>query len=210
MSVGAESLKKRNYKTDKQQGKIMETIRSFVAIELPADLKKQIDQYQRQLKPLCRHTRWVNSKGLHITLKFLGEQEPDLIDRVQQNLFHVQGAVKPFRLTVKNFGAFPGKRSPRVLWLGVVSQPLEAVHDLFQFIEENLHGLGFVKEKRRFSPHLTLARVKQPGRFDPLWEYVQKHPFEPYTFEVNKIVLMRSILKPQGAEYRPIATYSLR
>jgi len=185
----------------------MEKIRSFVAIELPEELKSRIDDYQRQLKPLCRHTRWVNSRSLHITLKFLGEQEADLIERVRQNLAHVKGALPRFQITIKEFGAFPNKRNPRVLWLGVVSEPLHQLYDLFQFIENDLHGLGFAKEKRRFSPHLTLARVKQPGSFDPLWQYVQKHPFEPYTFKVNEIVLMRSILKPQGAEYHPLGKY---
>lgn len=187
----------------------MEKIRSFVAIELPKELKKRIDDYQRQLKPLCRHTRWVKSDSLHITLKFLGEQEADLIQRVQQNLEHVSGVFSPFQITIKEFGAFPGKRNPRVLWLGVISEPLQQLYQLFQFVENDLHGLGFPKEKRRFSPHLTLARVKQPGNFEALWKFVQNNPFEPFPFEVKEIVLMRSFLKPQGTEYKALAKFSL-
>ncbi len=186
----------------------MEKVRSFVAIELPGELKERIDDYQRQLKPLCRHTRWVKANSLHITLKFLGDQEAELIERVQQNLEHIKGAFSPFQITVKEFGAFPGKRSPRVLWLGVISEPLQQLYQLFQFVENDLHGLGFPKEKRRFAPHLTLARVKQSGNFEPLWNFVQRNPFEPFTFEVSEIVLMRSFLKPQGAEYKALGKFA--
>ena len=106
------------------------------------------------------------------------------------------------------FGAFPGKRSPRVLWLGVISEPLQQLYQLFQFVENDLHGLGFPKERRRFAPHLTLARVKQSGNFEPLWNFVQRNPFEPFTFKVPEIVLMRSFLKPQGAEYKPLGKFA--
>ncbi len=187
----------------------MEKIRSFVAIELPEALKSRIASYQKQLKPLCPNTKWVNPQSLHITLKFLGEQEKDLIERVKQNLEYVQGVVQPFELTIQHFGAFPGKRNPRVLWLGVLSKPMEPLHQLFNFIENDLQGLGFAREKRRFSPHLTLARVKRPGRFDALWTFVQQEPFEPFSFEVTEIVLMQSFLKREGAEYRAIKTFSL-
>lgn len=187
----------------------METIRSFIAIELPQELKERIEAYQKRLKPFTRRVRWVQATSLHITLKFLGEQEKNLIDRVEQNLLTVSGAFKPFSVTVNQFGAFPGKRNPRVFWLGIKSDPLESMFDLFHFLENNLQGLGFAKESRRFSPHLTLARVKAPERFDDLWDFVRDNPFEPYRFKVNEIVLMQSFLKPQGAVYKPIKKYAL-
>jgi len=132
-----------------------------------------------------------------------------LVERVRQNLQVSEGMFKQFKITIRNFGAFPGKRSPRVFWLGVDSEPRESLFDLFVFIEDNLHSLGFEKEKRRFSPHLTLARVKKPERFDALWNFAEKHPFEPYSFEVKEFVLMQSFLKPDGAVYKPIQKYSL-
>ena len=187
----------------------METIRSFVAIELPAELKNRIRSYQQELKSFTRHVRWVNPDSLHITLKFLGERDKELIERVRQNLLTVQDGFAPFKATVNRFGAFPGKRNPRVFWLGVKSDPLESMIELFHFLENNLHGLGFQKETRRFAPHLTLARVKRPERFDDLWDFVQHHAFEPFTFNVNEIVLMQSFLKPQGAVYKPIEKYRL-
>jgi len=186
-----------------------EIIRSFIAIELPPALIDRIDSYQKELKPFTRHVRWVKPAALHVTLKFLGEREKPLIDRVQQNLQTVSGAFRPFALTVNQFGAFPGKRNPRVFWLGIKSEPLELLPDLFHFLENNLQGLGFAKETRRFSPHLTLARVKQPERFDDLWTFVQSHPFEPFRFNVREIVLMQSFLKPQGAVYKAIEKFAL-
>ncbi len=187
----------------------MEEIRSFVAIELPQAVKERIEAYQKKLKRFTRHVRWVQVPSLHVTLKFLGNQPPEKVERVQENLLTLQDAFRPFTITINQFGAFPGKRNPRVLWLGVKSEPLEALFDLFQFLENNLHGLGFPKETRRFSPHLTLARVKAPERFAPLWDFVRENPFEPFSFKVDEIVLMRSFLKPQGAEYRPIRKYRL-
>jgi 2'-5' RNA ligase len=187
----------------------MESIRSFVAIELPAELKERIADYQKNLKRFTRHVRWVQPASLHITLKFLGEQEKPLIERVQQNLKAVQGAFSPFDVTISQFGAFPGKRNPRVFWLGIKSDPLESMFDLFHFLENNLQGLGFKKETRRFSPHLTLARVKAPERYDELFRFVQTNPFAAFSFKVREIVLMQSFLKPQGAVYKPIEKYVL-
>ncbi len=187
----------------------MKTIRSFVAIELPEKLKEQIDAYQKNLKHFTRFVRWVNPQSLHITLKFLGNQETELINRVQENLQQVKGAFEPFKITVNQFGAFPGKRNPRVFWLGIKGEPLESLRNLFYFLENNLHSLGFSKETRPFSPHLTLGRVKSMERFDDLWDFVQKNSFVPFTFKVNEIVLMQSFLKPQGAVYKPIEKYGL-
>ncbi len=187
----------------------METVRSFIAIDLPQELKERIETYQKRLKPFARRVRWVQPASLHITLKFLGEQQPALIDRVRQNLLTISDGFRPFDVTVNHFGAFPSKRNPRVFWLGIKSDPLEAMADLFHFLENNLQGLGFAKETRRFSPHLTLARIKMPERFNDLWKFVQDEPFQAYRFTVNKIVLMQSFLKPQGAVYKPIREYDL-
>lgn len=187
-----------------------ELIRSFVAIELPAEIKTAIDSYIQQIRKLAPNIKWAKAASIHITLKFLGEQPPELIDKTLAGLLPVSEIASPFQLTVTQFGAFPNEKRPRVFWLGIESQPAEPLFTLQSWIEERLVPLGFEKERRRFSPHLTMARVKFPENFAALWSFVQANPFPAQSFAVHEIVLMRSLLKPSGAEYRPVQKYSLR
>ncbi len=185
-------------------------IRAFIAITLPDALKEAIEQYQAQLKALAPKVKWVRPNAIHITLKFLGEQSPQSMDNVVPALMDVQSTGRSFEMHVKGFGAFPNRRRPRVLWLGSAGEPHEHLYQLHRHIEERLEPLGFEREKRRFSPHLTLGRIKFPVNLDDLWKYVESHPFTPYTFSVNEFVLMRSELRRDGARYTPIHKYPLQ
>jgi 2'-5' RNA ligase len=187
-----------------------ELLRAFIAIELPDQLKREIDEYTRKLKQTAPDIRWVKSNALHITMKFLGEQPALRIDAAAATLLAESRQDDPFRLTVSEFGAFPNTKRPRVFWLGVQSEPVDPLYKLQNRIEEVLQPLGFEKEERRFSPHLTLARVKFPGDFTRLWDYVRENPFPVFAFSVHEMVLMRSILKPSGAEYHVIQKYPLQ
>jgi len=186
-----------------------ELIRSFIAIELPPDLQQKIDDFNRGLKQAAPEIRWLSGRSIHITLKFLGEQPPERMNAVIPALMDVCDRFEPFQLTVSGFGAFPDEKRPRVFWLGVRSNPVPPLYALQNRIEEILLPLGFDRENRRFSPHLTLARVKFPGDFAHLWKYTATTPFPEYTFPVKEIVLMRSLLKPTGALYKPLQKYSL-
>ncbi len=186
-----------------------ETIRCFVAIELPEKLKNDIDQYVTQLRPLAPKVKWVKAASMHITLKFLGNQPPTVVDAVIETLLTDLPDTPPFWLTVSGFGAFPNERRPRVFWLGIRSEPREPFYALQAAIEERLERMGIESEQRRFSPHLTLGRVKFPQDFTPLFDFAQRRPFPEFSFKVNRFVLMRSFLKPQGAEYRPLHVFSL-
>ena len=88
--------------------------------------------------------------------------------------------------------------------------PRELFFQAHSWIEDQLERIGFEKEQRKFSPHLTLARIKFPTDLSGLWDFLEENPFPVQTFKVNEIILMRSILKPSGAEYSQIQKYPLR
>ena len=185
------------------------TIRSFTAIELPVELKQNIELYINDLKAAAPKIKWVKAENLHLTLKFIGNQPAAITDKVIANLISNQAITRPFQLSLSEIGAFPNKKKPRVIWLGINADPHESLYSTFKWIEDQLEKIGIERESRRFSAHLTLGRVKFPGDFTALWEYVQNNPFEPYNFKVNEFVLIRSFLKPAGAEYQVIQKYSL-
>ncbi|MBD3223628.1 MAG: RNA 2',3'-cyclic phosphodiesterase [Caldithrix sp.] len=177
------------------------TIRCFLAINLPEKLKQSIAEYQQELKRLAPKVKWVKPQSIHITVKFLGNQPESVVDKVIANLHSLGDHARRFQLNIAGFGAFPSRNKPRVLWIGGSGQPHEHLYDMYRWIEEHLQPLGFEKEKKRFSPHLTLGRVKFPQNLDDLWAFVQENPFPPYSFEVQRVELMRSQLKPDGARY---------
>ncbi len=187
-----------------------ETIRCFVAIELPEELKNQIDRYLADLQPLAPKVKWVKARAMHITLKFLGNQTPAMVDAITESLMTGLPPTPDFRLTIAGFGAFPSERRPRVFWLGVRSEPREPLYALQAGIEERLELMGIEREQRRFSPHLTLGRVKFPQDFSQIFNFARQVPFQDFTFPVRKFVLMQSVLKPQGAEYHPLHVFSLK
>jgi len=147
---------------------------------------------------------------LHLTHKFLGNQSTDKIDALIPLLIRGNPPVHSFQITTTESGSFPGKRRPRVFWLGTASTPQNALVDLRNWIDIILEPLGFEKEMKPFRPHLTLGRAKIPEDFNALWDHIEQHPFPPFVFEVHHFVLMRSILKPGGAEYKILQKFSLQ
>ncbi len=184
-------------------------IRCFFAIELPFELKERIAAFLSELKKHASGVKWVKSDALHITLKFMGNQPPEQVDKLVTTLLSNPLSVDGFGIRVEGFGAFPNKRRPRVFWLGVESLPRTPLYSLFEQLEQQLEPLGFERENRRFSPHLTLGRVKTPADFDRLWNWAEGNPFRTFQFEVESFVLMQSILKPSGAEYKLLQKYPL-
>ncbi|MGD9899595.1 MAG: RNA 2',3'-cyclic phosphodiesterase [Calditrichaceae bacterium] len=185
-------------------------IRSFIAIELPSGLKSLIDVYLKELKRIAPNVNWVRSESMHLTLKFLGNLQPDNVNQVVLNLFETEKLFSPFNMKITNFGSFPNRKTPRIIWLGLTGVPQESLLSLHQGIDNRMSLIGFEKEQRAFSPHLTLGRIKE--KIDPvaIWEYLDLNPFKNYDFRVTDFVLIRSHLKPTGAEYRPMQKYTLQ
>ncbi len=192
----------------------MEQIRSFIAIELPDELKTELNQLQAKLK-LGRQSwvKWVDPYGVHLTLKFLGNIAIDRTGEITKAIEAAAQGMSPFRLEIKGIGVFPNLRRVQVAWVGI-SGEVDKLGQLQQRIESNLAHLGFTPESRPFTPHLTLARLRDQASSDERQRFGQliaDTRFEAvHPIEVDAINLMRSQLTREGAIYNQISSTGLR
>ncbi len=190
----------------------MESIRSFIAIELPDELKLALTQLQAALKQEAPPVKWVDSEGIHLTLKFLGAVSSDRINDIIRVMEQSARGIPPFQLEAKNVGVFPNLKRPQVVWVGVGGQ-LDRLSQLQRQIESNLVPLGFAAEQRPFTAHLTLARVRNqayPNERQRLGEVIAATKFDTaYIINVSSINLMRSELTRERAIYSRLASVPL-
>ena len=144
----------------------MEQVRCFIAIGLTDEVKAGLKELQYQLKSGGQTpVKWVDPYSIHLTLKFLGGVDVAKISPITAAMEEATKGVSPFSLKVEGVGAFPNLRRVQVVWVGVGGEVDKLAH-LQQRLESNLAGLGFAPEKRRFTPHLTLARLRDRVPFD--------------------------------------------
>ena len=186
----------------------MAQIRTFIAIEIPEDKKAEIKRLQSELRNLRGSVRWVRPEGMHLTLKFLGDVEDSLIVKLAAEVADATGYCERFNIGITGTGAFPNFRRPRVFWIAL-REPTGELAQLAAKINHKLENLGFPAEKRKFSPHITLGRVKDPHGVQSLSEYLQSISFDAGEFEAKEIIIMKSQLKPTGAEYTPLHRIAL-
>ena len=192
----------------------MEQVRSFIAIELPDELKLELSQLVAQLKSGEQSwVKWVDPYNIHLTLKFLGNVAVDRLDDITGAIEKAAQGIAPFHLEVKELGVFPNLRRVQVAWVGI-SGEVDKLSQLQQRIESNLAPLGFAPESRPFVPHLTLARLRDQAslaerqRFGQL---ITGTRFEAANaIKVNAIRLMRSQLTREGAIYSRISSVGLK
>jgi 2'-5' RNA ligase len=192
----------------------MEQIRSFIAIELPDEVKSALTQLQAQLKTGKQlPVKWVDPYSIHLTLKFLGNIDLNKVREVTGAMEAAAQGISPFKLEVKELGVFPNLKRVRVVWVGV-SGEVAQLSQLQQRTESNLAPLGFAREARSFTPHLTLARVREqasPDEQQSFGELIASTKFETvYEFDVDSINLMKSQLTREGAIYSRISSIKLK
>jgi 2'-5' RNA ligase len=191
----------------------MEQIRSFIAIELPDELKLGLVQLQARLK-LGKQpwVKWVEPYSIHLTLKFLGSIAVDRIGEITRAVEEAAQGIPPFHLEVGDLGVFPNLRRVQVAWVGI-SGEVDKLGQLQQGIESNLSRQGFAPESRPFTPHLTLARLRDRASLEERQRFGQLivgTKFEAvYVIEVDTISLMRSQLTSEGAIYSRISLVGL-
>jgi len=192
----------------------MEQIRSFIAVELPDELKLALTRLQDQLKSGGQApVKWVDPYRIHLTLKFLGDISTDMVGRITAALERAAGGITPFHLEAKDLGAFPNLKRVQVVWMGIGGE-VDRLSHLQQRIESSLAPLGFVPESRPFTPHLTLARLRDratPDERQSLGQLIAGTRFEAvYSIDVDSIQLMRSQLTREGAVYSRISLIRLK
>ena len=191
----------------------MEQVRSFIAIELPDELKLRLTQLEAQLKMSKQPwVKWVDPYSIHLTLKFLGSIAVDRISEITGAMEEAIQGISPFRLEVKDLGVFPNLRRVQVAWVGI-SGEVDKLSQLQRHLESNLARLGFAPETRPFTPHLTLARLRNRASLDERQSFGQliaTTRFEAaYTIKVDAISLIRSQLTREGAIYSRISSVRL-
>ena len=189
-----------------------ERLRLFVAIDLPEDVREALRRLQTDLRrDDLPGLRWTRPEGVHLTLKFLGETPATSLAAIEGALARAVRGVPAFRLALGAPGTFGGRRGPRVLWVDVEGE-LQPLLRLQAAVERELAAVGFAPEERKFSPHLTLARVPQPpppGLAERLSRALTAVATPQGEFRATELLLMRSRLQPGGAVYSRVAAFPL-
>lgn len=185
-------------------------MRTFIAVDLDDALKTHMILIINRLDTGDGCVKWIARQGMHITLKFLGEISEFQNTAVRHVLDKVANKHPSFVLQFRGAGTFPQhSRNPRVLWIGLDKN--EALETLHQNIEDEMTGLGYPKDNRLFSPHLTLGRIKKKNQLPLVLSRFQHYRSE-YFGEINvkKVLYYQSTLKPTGATYTVLSEHALQ
>lgn len=179
-------------------------MRLFTGIELPSETKTRLTRLLDTLRPAAR-IKWSPVENLHITTKFIGEWPDERVEELTTAL-HALPSRPKLHIAVRNLGWFPNPSSPRVFWAGVNAGP--GLAELARDTERSLERLGVPVEGRPFSPHLTLARIKEPVSLTALRAALAEFANPDFgQFMADRFFLYRSTLKPGGSEYCKIAEF---
>jgi 2'-5' RNA ligase len=185
------------------------SIRCFIAVQIGDDLKISIGDTIKILKKSCADVKWVKTENLHITLKFLGSIEEDQVGSISSRITDIALKHNNFDFTLMGTGVFPDYRRARVLWVGIRDH--NHLLKIANEIEDAMECEGFDRERRPFSPHITIGRVRSPKGIDKLTAELVKYKSMDFgTQFAGSIHLIKSTLKPGGAEYNTITSAPLR
>ena len=193
-------------------------MRTFVAIEIPPEVKQKLRTEQRSLQQrlapldLPPVLRWTNTDNLHLTLRFLGETEEAQRRRIQAGLAEIAAAHRPFTLALSRLGCYRGWNNLRVLWVGIRAET-EALQAMQVEVESLARQAGFAAETKRFSPHVTLARSLRnapPAAMRATSDQLrgaaeQETPRLEIDWTVRDLYFIRSVLGRGGPQYSTLA-----
>jgi len=180
-------------------------IRLFVALNIPQSIKEEIIRLRNTIISNSLDYKWETPDKLHLTIKFIGEVEENLVEKIQDELTFIN-EYKEFNCTFTKFGFFYSGKEPKILWLGLNIN--EEIFSLVERLNEGLVKFGIEKEKKRFKPHLTLMRVRK--NLDKNFINSFENCKLPYTeFLADSISLIKSELLSGGSKYKEIKKYKL-
>jgi 2'-5' RNA ligase len=180
-------------------------MRLFVGLDLPADVVANLESLLDRLRP-CARINWSPPANLHVTTKFIGEWPEERLGELQTALASIP-ARSPIAVRIHELGFFPNARSPRVVWCGIEAPGLA---ELAADTDRATSALGIPVEARAFSPHLTLARIKERLNLEPLRHAMAALPSVDFgSFENRSFFLYRSQLRPGGSVYTKLAEFPL-
>jgi 2'-5' RNA ligase len=185
-------------------------MRLFVAVNFPDALKKDIGSMISDLKVISADMKWVEAENLHLTVQFLGNVSEDQVLAVAESMKKSAAGAGPFTLKLGGVGVFPSRERPRVFWAGVTGDT-DALLNLCRQVQGDLRRLGFDPGKNKFSPHLTLARLRSPAGFADVLDRAEKIAGNKVfgSARIKTIELMSSELGPRGPKYYVLAKATL-
>ncbi len=188
-------------------------VRTFLAIDLPNDVKEYLCKIQNSLKQAKADVKWVRTELMHLTVRFLGEISQDMLARVKDATEIATNGLDMFELKTSGLGVFPNLKRPRVVWVGLTGE-LRSLNILKQRIDNRLFEIGFEKEDRPFSPHLTLGRIKSNKNLSKLTQMIIEQGSivttqKPISFKVKELIVYKSLLSPKGPSYSVISRHSI-
>jgi 2'-5' RNA ligase len=182
-------------------------MRVFVAIDIDRGIKDNCRKIMGSLEESGADLKIVSPENLHITLKFLGEVREEDLERLKQSIGEVTGEFRPFRMGISGVGYFGSRKFPKVIWVGI-SEGRETISRLCRSLEERLSWVR--KDGRKPSPHLTIARFRNPQGSEWLIKAIDElGDVKLGEFSVKEIKLKKSVLEPKGAIYSDLKSFGL-
>lgn len=180
-------------------------IRLFIALDLPKEVKTYLSQIIEDMKSKGANVKWVKADNIHLTMKFLGNTEPSKVDSIIESLNKAIHFTKPIETNLSLLGGFPNLTKPRVIWIDI-EKNRELIINTAKDIESTLIDIGFEIENKKFTPHLTLGRVKDLKNFDNLDSYLQNLQLKSFDFNFESLSLIKSTLTQHGPIYKKLHT----
>ena len=178
-----------------------DTIRTFIAVELPQEIQDELQRLQNSLRASMPDVRWTKYGNIHLTLKFLGDVRLSKVEAIGEAIRSVASQLSPFVMSLAGVGAFPNPRKPRIVWVGVEAGADELV-EMARLVEASMRKLGFPREKPPFRPHLTVGRIRHLENPEAMTEALERSEIgELGRFTVEKLSFIKSQLDPGGSIY---------
>ncbi len=180
--------------------------RLFIALKIPDEIKDKILDVCYELSESFELINWEKPEKIHLTLKFIGEVEEELVSSIAKEIAFIE-EYSSFNFNVTKFGFFYRNDLPSILWTGL--QTDESIQRLVEELNRRLSIFSIPVERRKFKPHLTMLRIKKnPGK-KFIFNF-KEHSFDNWNFKSNEITLIKSELFPTGARYTDIKKYNLK
>ena len=184
--------------------------RIFAAIDISDQARRQVAAYIETLRAAFPRIRagWERAEKLHLTLKFLGGIDERQLADFKNVVENISKQISSFKLKISKTGVFPNAGNPRILWIDM-SDESGSLAKINQMLETECGKIGFPGEKRKFLPHLTIGRLRDPNKAKGLAQKHLETDFEPVGFKVSEIVIYESNLQPSGSIYQKVKGFKL-
>jgi len=179
---------------------VNDLVRAFLSIDIDDQaLLSRVSQVQQRLDPQAAKMKLVGINNIHFTLRFFGDTPMTRINQIKNQLEEIE--IEPFEIVIAGVGAFPSNRRPRVVWIGVTHNG-QQVQDLKLEIDSLLNGIGYQPERRKYTPHATIARVRHVKDSGKIVDNLEEIANETIgTMTISGFNMMKSTLMPTGPVY---------